>query len=653
MFQKNLNLGILAHVDAGKTSLTERLLYAAGVTQKIGSVDEGSTQTDTLELERQRGITIRAAVVSFRLGDLTVNLIDTPGHPDFIAEVERVLSVLDGAVLVVSAVEGVQPQTRVLRRLRVPTLLFVNKIDRRGARYESLLRDLRDKLELSVVPLGVTDRLGTPDAGYTPYSPDDPDFGAALLEVLTRHNDTLLAAYANDKALSYQRLRRELAAQTRQALVHPVMFGSAVTGAGTDTLIAGLQTLLPAAKGDEGGPVSGTIFKIERSPTGEKVAYARLFSGTVRVRERLPGGAQGGKVTALSVFRQGAAVPSEALTAGQIGKLWGLTEVSVGDAIGASGTASAHHFAPPTLTSVVSPCHPPDKALLHTALTQLAEQDPLINVRQDGTRGELSVSLYGEVQKEVVGATLLNDFGLAVKFQETTVIYTERPVGVGAALEILGAPPNPFLATVGLRVDPAPVGGGVSVRLEAEVGSLPLFIFKNPEAFRLALERTVRATLQQGLYGWDVQDCTVTLTHSGYVSPESTAGDFRKLTPLVLLQALKKAGTVVCEPLHRFYLELPTDSAPPTARLLDKFGAVLASLETKGALSVLEGELPAVNVYKLQQRLPGLTGGEGALETRFSRFTPVRGPFLHRPRPARAQGLSHRRVGLVGCERYS
>src|SRR5271156_5346067 len=150
---RTLNLGILAHVDAGKTSLTERLLFAAGVVDQIGRVDDGSTQTDTLALERQRGITIKAAVVSFPLDDVTVNLIDTPGHPDFIAEVDRALSVLDGAVLVISAVEGVQAQTRVLmralRRLRIPTLIFVNKIDRMGARY--LLDDLADKLTPAVV----------------------------------------------------------------------------------------------------------------------------------------------------------------------------------------------------------------------------------------------------------------------------------------------------------------------------------------------------------------------------------------------------------------------------------------------------------------------------------------------------------------------
>src|SRR5882762_1816310 len=169
---RTLNLGILAHVDAGKTSLTERLLFAAGVIDELGRVDDGNTQTDSLALERQRGITIKAAVVSFVVGDVTVNLIDTPGHPDFIAEVERVLSVLDGAVLVVSAVERVQAQTRVLmrtlRRLRIPTLIFVNKIDRRGARYDGTLRHIAQKLSAAIVPMGSVRDLGSRDAVFTP-----------------------------------------------------------------------------------------------------------------------------------------------------------------------------------------------------------------------------------------------------------------------------------------------------------------------------------------------------------------------------------------------------------------------------------------------------------------------------------------------------
>ena len=259
---RTLNLGILAHVDAGKTSLTERLLHTVGVIDEIGSVDEGSTQTDTLELERQRGITIKSAVVSFAIDDVTVNLIDTPGHPDFIAEVERVLSVLDGAVLVISAVEGVQSQTRVLmralQRLRVPTLVFVNKIDRRGANDERVLQGIAEKLAPAVVPMGSARELGTRAAGFAPWGAADTAFTARLASLLSEHDDELLAAFVDDEAsVPYRRLREELAAQTGRALVHPVFFGSAITGAGVDSLMTGIAELLPAAGRDPDGPVSG------------------------------------------------------------------------------------------------------------------------------------------------------------------------------------------------------------------------------------------------------------------------------------------------------------------------------------------------------------------------------------------------------------
>src|SRR5882672_9825142 len=181
---RTLNLGILAHVDAGKTTLTERLLYAAGVIDEIGSVDDGSTQTDSLALERQRGITIKSAVVSFVIDDVTVNLIDTPGHPAFIAEVERGLSVRDGAVLVISAVEGVQAQTRVLmrtlQRLHIPTLIFVNKIDRRGAHYDRVLQGISEKLTPAVIPMGSARDLGTGSPSFVPYGAADAAFAARL-----------------------------------------------------------------------------------------------------------------------------------------------------------------------------------------------------------------------------------------------------------------------------------------------------------------------------------------------------------------------------------------------------------------------------------------------------------------------------------------
>jgi ribosomal protection tetracycline resistance protein len=195
---RTLNLGILAHVDAGKTSLTERLLFAAGVIDEVGSVDNGTTQADTMALERRRGITIKSAVVSFVVDEVTVNLIDTPGHPDFIAGVERVLSLLDGAVLVVSAVDGVQAQTRVLmralRRLRVPTLVFVNKIDRRGANADRVVRDLAEKLGLAPIAMGCTSGLGSRRARFSPYGAENRGATAELVDLLADHDDAFLAA---------------------------------------------------------------------------------------------------------------------------------------------------------------------------------------------------------------------------------------------------------------------------------------------------------------------------------------------------------------------------------------------------------------------------------------------------------------------------
>jgi ribosomal protection tetracycline resistance protein len=617
-----LNLGIVAHVDAGKTSLTERLLHAAGVIDEIGSVDDGSTQTDSLELERRRGITIKAAVVSFAIDDVTVNLIDTPGHPDFIAEVERVLGVLDGAVLVVSAVEGVQAQTRVLmrtlQRLRIPTIVFINKVDRRGADADRVLREIAAKLTPAVVPM----HRGP----------------AAVVEALAEHDDALLTAYVEDAPVPPARLRAALAERTRRALAHPVYTGSAITGAGVAELTGGIRAYLPTVDGDPDGPVSGTVFKVERGPAGEKVAYVRMFSGTVRTRDRLRfTGTDDDKVTAVGVFDRGTVVRRDTVTAGHIGKLWGLGSVRIGDVIGTPRRRTGHQFAPPTLETVVVPARPAERGALHAALAQLAEQDPLIGLRQDDVRQEVSVSLYGEVQKEVIQATLAEEYGLDVTFRETITICTERPAGTGAAVELIGVAPNPFLATVGLRVDPAPAGAGAAFRLGVELGSMPPAFFK-------AVEETVQETLREGVHGWRTTDCVVTMTHAGYwarqshahgtfdKSMSSTAGDFRNLTPLVLMSALSAAGTTVFEPIHRFRLEIPADALSTVLSALAQTQAVPLRTTMRDTTCLLEGDVPAVSVYGLQQQLPGLTRGEGVLEYDFDRYAPVRGPAPTRPR---------------------
>jgi ribosomal protection tetracycline resistance protein len=603
MLRRTLNLGILAHVDAGKTTLTERLLHAAGVIDDVGSVDKGTTRTDSLALEQQRGITIKSAVVSFPIDGVTVNLIDTPGHPDFIAEVERVLSVLDGSVVVISAVEGVQPQTRVLmralQRLEVPTLMFVNKIDRAGADPERVLDEIERRLTPAIVPMGSAAELGTRAASFAQFGPADED----------------------------------LASRARAGELHPVFFGSALTGAGVDEVMDGIARLLPAAERDGDGPLSARVFKIERGPSGDRIAYTRVFSGAVKIRDRF----DAGKVTALQLFADGDALQADVVQAGEIGKLWGLAEIQIGDWLGEPRGGVEHHFAPPTFESVVEAVDPADGQRLRVALGQLAEQDPLIDVRQDDTRGEIAVSLYGEVQREVIEATLADDYGLEVAFRETTTICVERPAGSGEAVEILNTPTNPFHADLGLRVEPAPPGSGVEVRVTEGLDprDVPLYMFKNLEDFALHMDKHVQVALEEGLHGWQVTDCVVTVTKIGYSladgppsrrGPMPSARDVKRLVPLVLMQALEQAGSVVCEPVFRIAAEVPSEAIGPVLAALGRLGAAAAVPAPRGELSLLEATLPASHVRELRRQLPGLTGGEGVLDSEFAGYQPVTGP---------------------------
>ncbi|MFD7308451.1 GTP-binding protein [Promicromonospora sp. NPDC059942] len=635
-----LNLGIVAHVDAGKTSLTERLLHHSGVIDRLGSVDGGDTLTDSLALERERGITIRASVASFPAGDVTVNVLDTPGHPDFIAEVDRSLAVLDGAVLVLSAVEGVQAQTlvlmRALQRLRLPVIVFVNKIDRRGARPEAVADAVARRLSPDVLPVQRVLDAGTP-AARVERLPDDG-------------------------------LRAWLAGESRRGAAHPVLFGSAVTGVGVPELTAALGTHLPVvadgggepevedARADgapEAGPdapraggtnapaagtkapaaatsaPSGVVFAIDRED-GRKRAFVRMRSGALRVRDRIDlGHGKSERVTGLRVADRGSLDPRSTARTGQIAVVQGLATARVGDVVGPQrpGDERASQFPPPSYETVVD-AEPVARGRLYAALSELAEQDPLIRVRRRDE--EITVSLYGEVQREVLAAILQREYRVDARFGEVRTARTERLVGTGHALEIKKQNGNEFHATIGLRVEPATPGSGVTFELECERGSMP-------PAFFDATEDTVRRELARGPLHWPVPDARVVMTHSGY-SPRqshmhqkfnkamsSTGADFRGLAPRVLAAAVRRAGTVVCEPVHRFVIELPEDTVGPVASLVGRLGGVpFESRVGSGGIVVVRGEIPAGSVAALQRDLPGLTHGEGMCRTEHDRFEPLR-----------------------------
>ena len=628
---RTLNLGILAHVDAGKTSLTERLLFNAGVIDKLGSVDSGNTQTDSLELERQRGITIRAAVVSFAIGDTVVNLIDTPGHPDFIAEVERVLGLLDAAVVVVSAVEGVQAQTRVLvralQRLAVPFVFFINKVDRLGASYDEVLEAIAGQMPLRPLAMSAVHDAGSKFARVEALDPGCEPLFTALCETLAENDDALLSDYllAPDRVTG-ERLGRCLADQVGEGLVHPAFAGAAMTGVGVPALASAIAEMLPCRRLDPDGPVAGKIFKIERGWGGEKLSYIYLTSGTVQLRQTLDLPKGPARVTGIHVFEDGGVHNVVSFHAGQIARVSGLSGARIGDMVGADLRSGGRaHFAPPTVETRVLARRPSENAALWLALNQLAEQDPLINLRRNDDANEVFVSLYGEVQKEVIQSTLLTDFGLEATFEESTVILVERLIGTGCGLEIIFKEPNPFLATVGLRVEPRPEGAGNSFALEVDVGQMPASFYR-------AVEETVFETLKQGLFGWQVIDCHVAMTAARQSSPASTAADFRQLTPLVLATALTAAQTVLCEPIDRFYLEAPATALNGLLTLLARSGASMRDSAIANGVARLEGTMASALVQSIQQQLPGLTSGTGTMESSFDHYAPVAGPERLRPR---------------------
>ncbi|MGE1108679.1 GTP-binding protein [Bacillus wiedmannii] len=625
-----INIGIVAHVDAGKTSLTERILYETNVIKEIGRVDSGNTQTDSMELERQRGITIKASVVSFCINDLKVNVIDTPGHADFIAEVERSFRVLDGAILVISAVEGVQAQTKILMRtlqkLNIPTILFVNKIDRSGANTEKVMKQIKEILSNEAFPFYSAQNEGTKEARIIAYKSYDD-----CMELLAPYNESLLASYVNDEIVPGVLLREELEKQIQQANVYPIFFGSAMTGIGVTELLENISTLFPANKSAENETLSGVVFKIEREPSGEKIAYVRVFSGRLHVRKYVDiqrGDVLGHKekIKKICLFHKGNVVQSSIVPSGEFCKVWGLNDIKIGDIIGErTNYIKDIHFAEPQMEAAIEAVPKERIHDLYAALMDLCEEDPLIKVWKDDIHNELYIRLFGEVQKEVIETTLFEKYNLQVTFSNTRVVCIEKPIGVGNSVEVMGEKTNPFYATIGFKIERGELNSGIIYKLGVELGSLPL-------AFHKAIEDTVFQTLKQGFYGWEVTDIIVTLTHTGYASPVTTASDFRNLTPLVLMDALKQAETCVFEPVNAFELTVPERAISTAMYKLAAIPAAFADPIFNNDSYELTGSLPVAKTENFKRMLHSFTEGEGIFTTKPSGYKELKAPFPTRKR---------------------
>ncbi len=550
---KIMNIGILAHVDAGKTTLTESMLYTSGTIAESGRVDRGSTITDSMTLEKQRGITIQASIASYEWNHVKINLIDTPGHIDFYAEVERSLNVLDGIVLLISAKDGIQAQTRILfdaiRKRKLPALIFINKIDQPDIDLELIYKDIKEKLTSHIL---VMQRITNDN---TLLSAETKELSEEFRDTMIEMDDTLLNKYMLDQPITTEELLNSRRINISSGKLLPIYHGSALKHIGTKELMDAILIEFNPIILPTDSRLSALVYKIERDDNRNKRTYMRIFGGSIKPRDVLApeGHSDSMKIKKLETSSNGKIVEADKIECGDIAILPNEARLKIGDTIGTIPRSNlALHDNSLIMQANISPMFSSDRAILLEALSELSETDPLLQYKLDSRSSDITMEFLGKVQMEIIVALLQSRYHLQTKIENVTTIYKERPLKKATFTAHIEVPPNPFWASIGLSIEPLPIGAGVQYESKVSYGYLN-------KSFQNAVEEGIRSGCEQGIYGWELTDLKVCFEYGLYYSPVSAPADFRHLAPIVLEQALKQSGTELLEPCLSFKLYVPQD----------------------------------------------------------------------------------------------
>lgn len=604
---KIINIGILAHVDAGKTTLTESLLYTSGAILELGSVDKGTTRTDTMFLERQRGITIQAAVTSFNWNDYKINIVDTPGHADFITEVYRSLSVLDGAILVISAKDGVQAQTRILfhalQKMNIPTIIFINKIDQYGINLNNIYQNIKEKLSNDIIVMqNVT---LTPEISIKNII-DLDDWDPVISK-----NDKLLEKYIVGEKLTIQELTYEESRCVKKGSLFPIYHGSARNNIGTQQLIEAISNLFCSEMNENDSELCGRVFKIEYTDHKQRLVYLRLYSGTLHLRDTiiLPSKKKV-KLTEIYIPSNGEMIQTKIVCSGDIFIIPNNT-LRLNDIIGNEKILPCNVWndkTVPILRTRIEPIKIEEREKLLDALTEIADTDPLLRYYVDTITHEIVISFLGTVQLEVICSLLIEKYHINIRIEDPTVIYLEKPLQKADYTIHIEVPPNPFWASIGLSITPLPIGSGIQYESKVSLGYLN-------QSFQNAVREGINYGLEQGLYGWEVTDCKICFEYGVYYSPVSTPSDFRFLAPIVLEQTLKKAGTQLLEPYLSFILFTPQGYLSRAYNDAQKHCAIIETSQSKNDEIIFTGHIPVRCINEYRNTLTLYTSGQAVFLT--------------------------------------
>ncbi len=514
----------MAHVDAGKTTLTERILFETGAIRSVGSVDEGTAKTDDLAVEKARGISVRAAFTSVTVGGTVVNIIDTPGHADFFSQAERAFWATDALVVLVSAVDGIQAGTETIlsEAGELPLLFFVNKCDRDTAR-----------------PGEVAAQIKSLRNGAYDYNADRYETAAML-------DDGLMNSYLNGEPEDRDTVDGVL--RDHITKTPPILFGSAKTGEGVPELLEAVTRLVPCA-GDAAGDAAGVVFSVTHDKMFGRGAAVRLYGGTLNTRESVAIRGVLYKVSLIRARRDGRWEDAKTLAAGEIGLVYGLSGAKTGDVFGERlpSRASRGVTAKALMTARVEVLNEADKPALKAALEMLSAEDPALEVELSG--GEAQLRVMGLIQMETLPALMEERFGLTVTLGEPEILYKETPARAAFGFDAYTMP-KPCWAILKFKITPAPRGSGITYRCLAGADRLPY-------RYREQVEQSIKPSLRQGPRGWEVTDALIELVDGEDHHIHTHPLDFTVATPLALADGLRNTGTVLLEPVMEVRLTFP------------------------------------------------------------------------------------------------
>ena len=581
--KRRLNVGILAHVDAGKTTLSEGMLYLSGSIRDMGRVDHGDAFLDTYEMERERGITIfsKQAVLSWK--DIELTLLDTPGHVDFSAEMERVLQVLDYAVLVISGTDGVQGHTvtlwRLLKRYNVPVFLFINKMDREGTDRNALMSELKGRLDE-----GCTD--------IEAIRENNPD----RLESLAVCDDAMLEEYLETGSICKNTLRRTIA----ERKVFPCWFGSALKAEGITELLDGIREYSISPEYPE--KFGAKVYKIARDPQGNRLTYLKVTGGELKVKELIPG--IEGKVNQIRIYSGVRYELVQSAQAGMVCAVTGLEGTYPGQGMGEEKDSDIPVLEP-VLTYRVEL---PEGCDVHTMLTnlrQLEEEEPELHIVWAGETPEIHIQLMGEVQTEVLQRLIKDRYGVLVEFREGRIIYKETIAG---PVEGVGHfEPLRHYAEVHLLLEPGERGSGMQFSSECSEDILD----RNWQ--RLILTHLEEKEHRGVLTGSVLTDVRITLVAGRAHQKHTEGGDFRQATYRAVRQGLMKAESVLLEPYYEFRMELPMENVGRAMTDIQRMNGTFEGPEAENDPAVLTGSAPVSEMRGYQKEFAAYTGGFGRL----------------------------------------